>query len=152
MQCSVVETGRLRRFWTQGFRHCGLSSRSTEWHKLPARLCGCTKWKRLQEKAVDFEPFLANREDLATVLSTADLAIIPSRSEGFGVTALETLSAGWPFLVTQASGFGEALQDVLPQSTLGCIDSEESHKWAEAIKSVREAAIAECQIIRESYG
>ena len=62
---------------------------------------------------------LENREDLATLLSTADLAIRPSRSEGFGLTALEALSAGLPFLVTQASGFGEALQDVLSQSTPG---------------------------------
>ena len=65
--------------------------------------------------------FLENRGDLATLLSTADLAIIPSRSEGFGLTALETLSGGWPFLVTQASGFEEALQDVLPQSTLSAV-------------------------------
>ena len=46
------------------------------------------------------KPYLENREDLAALLSTADLAIIPSRSEGFGLTALEALSAGLPFLVT----------------------------------------------------
>ena len=33
------------------------------------------------------------------------------------LTALETLSTGRPFLVTQNSGFGETLQNVLPQST-----------------------------------
>lgn len=64
------------------------------------------------------------------------------------------LSAGLPFLVTQASGFGEAQQDVLPQSTSWFVDSEESEKWAEAIKSVkekgREAAIAECQTPRKA--
>ena len=102
------------------------------------------------------KPFLENRKDLATLLSTADLAIIPSRSEGFGLTALEVLSAGRPFLVTQTSGFGEALQDALPQSITWIVDSEEPEKWAEAIKSVREkgreAAIAECQTLRKSYG
>ena len=100
--------------------------------------------------------FLENREDLATLLSTADLAIIPSRSEGFGLTALEALSAGLPSLVTQASGFGEALQDALSQSIPWVVDSEESDEWAEAIKSVREkgreAAIAGCQTLQESYG
>ena len=55
------------------------------------------------KKQLIVKSFLENRGDLATLLSTADLAIIPSRSEGFGLTALETLSGGWPFLVTQAS-------------------------------------------------
>lgn len=75
----------------------------------------------LSKKQLIVKSFLENRGDLATLLSTADLAIIPSRSEGFGLTALETLSGGWPFLVTQASGFEEALQDVLPQSTLSTV-------------------------------
>ena len=110
----------------------------------------------LRKNQLIVKPFLENRRDLATLLSTADLAIIPSRSEGFGLTALEVLSAGRPFLVTQTSGFGEALQDALPQNTPWVVDSEESEKWAEAIKSVRgkgrQAAIAECQTLRESYG
>ena len=87
------------------------------------------------------------------MLCTADLAITPSRPERFGLTVLEAF-AGLPFLVTQASGFGEAQQDVLPQSTSWFVDSEESEKWAEAIKSVkekgREAAIAECQTPRKA--
>ena len=74
----------------------------------------------LSKKQLIVKSFLENRGDLATLLSTADLAIIPSRSEGFGSTALETLSGGWPFLA-QASGFEEALQDVLPQSTLSAV-------------------------------
>ena len=75
----------------------------------------------LSKKQLIVKSFLENRGDLATLLSTADLAIIPSRSEGFGLTALETLSGGWSFLATQASGFEEALQDVLPQSTLSAV-------------------------------
>ena len=75
----------------------------------------------LSKKQLIVKSFLENRGDLATLLSTADLAIIPSRSEGFGLTALGTLSGGWSFLVTQASGFEEALQDVLPQSTLSAV-------------------------------
>ena len=110
----------------------------------------------LRRKQLIVKEYLEDWEDLATVLSAADLAIIPSRSEGFGLTALEALSVGLPFLVTQTSGFGKALQGALPQSTPWIVDSEESDKWAEAIKSVRKkgrkAAIAECQTLRESYG
>ena len=62
------------------------------------------------------KPFLENQGDLATRPSTADLAIVPSRSEGFGLTALEALFAGRTFLVTQTNGFGETVQNVLLQS------------------------------------
>ena len=59
--------------------------------------------------------------------------IIPSRTEGFGLTALEALSAGIPFLVSQNSGFGEALQEI-PRGSAFIVDSEDSEDWAEDIK------------------
>ena len=92
--------------------------------------------------------FVENREDLGRLLSTASLAVIPSRTEGFGLTALEALSAGLPFLVCQNSGFGEALQEI-PHGSSWIVDSEDPKKWAEAIRSVRkkgrESALKECQ-------
>ena len=98
--------------------------------------------------------FIDNREDLATLLSTASLAVIPSRTEGFGLTALEALSAGLPFLVSQNSGFGEALQEI-PSGLSWIIDSEDPEEWAQAIKGVREkgreTAVQECQELRTLY-
>ena len=98
--------------------------------------------------------YLKNRDDLATLLSTANLAVIPSRTEGFGLTALEALSAGLPFLVCQNSGFGEALQEI-PLGSTWIVDSEDPKKWAEAIKGVRkkgrESALKECQELRTCY-
>ena len=98
--------------------------------------------------------YLENRDDLATLLSTANLAVIPSRTEGFGLTALEALSAGLPFLVSQNSGFGEALQEISSGSSW-IIDSEDPEKWAEAIKGVRqkgrETVLNECQELRTLY-
>ena len=81
--------------------------------------------------------FIDDREDLATLLSTASLAVIPSRTEGFGLKALEALSAGLPFLVSQNSGFGEALQEI-PSGLSWIIDSKDPEEWAQAIKGVRE--------------
>ena len=98
--------------------------------------------------------FVENREDLGRLLSTASLAVIPSRTEGFGLTALEALSAGLPFLVCQNSGFGEALQEI-PHGSSWIVDSEDPKKWAEAIRSVREkgreSALKECQELRTRY-
>jgi len=96
--------------------------------------------------------YLESREDLAKVLCAVNLSIIPSRSEGFGLTALEALSAGLPFLVSQNSGFGDAIQDI---GSSFIVDSEDPETWAEAIKGVQqkgsEAALQECQELRERY-
>ena len=98
--------------------------------------------------------YLENRDDLATLLSRANLAIIPSRTEGFGLTALEALSAGLPFLVSQNSGFGEALEEI-PSGSSWIVDSEDPKDWAKAIKAVREkgreTAVKECQELRTLY-
>jgi len=108
----------------------------------------------LHRSQLTVKGFVENREDLARLLSTSNLAVIPSRTEGFGLTALEALSAGLPFLVCQNSGFGEALQEVSHGSSW-IVDSEDPKKWAEAIKGVRKkgrkSALKECQELRTLY-
>ena len=85
-------------------------------------------------------------------MCASNVAIVPSRTEGFGLTALEALSAGLPFLVSQNSGFGEAIQEI---GSSFVVNSEDPEHWAEAIKSVRqkgsERAIKECQELRARY-
>ena len=72
------------------------------------------------------------REQLAAQFCEADLAIMPSRSEGFGLAALEALSAGLPVLVSGNSVFGDALKELLFGS--GCVvNSEDANEWAKAI-------------------
>ena len=108
----------------------------------------------LSRSQLTVKGYLEHREDLATLLSTANLAVIPSRTEGFGLTALEALSAGLPFLVSQNSGFGEALEEI-PSALSWIIDSEDPEEWAQAIKGVREkgreTAFKECQELRTLY-
>ena len=98
--------------------------------------------------------YLEDSEDLLTLLCASNLVIIPSRTEGFGLTALEALSAGIPFLVSQNSGFGEALQEI-PRGSAVIVDSEDPEDWAEAIKVTRqkgnEGAFQECQELRALY-
>ena len=57
--------------------------------------------------------FLKDRQSLKRLFCEVDLVVMPSRTEGFGLTALEALSAGLPILVRRNSGFGEALSEVL---------------------------------------
>ena len=108
----------------------------------------------LSPNQLTIKGYLENRDDLAMFLSTADVAVIPSRTEGFGLTALEALSAGLPFLVGKNSGFGEALLEI-PSGRPWVIDSEYPEEWAKAIKGVREkgreTAVKECQELRTLY-
>ena len=111
------------------------------------------KYGLLQNQLI-VKGYLENREDLLTLLCASNLVIIPSRTEGFGLTALEALSAGIPFLVSQNSGFGEALQEI-PRGSAFIVDSEDPEDWAEAIKATREkdneGAFQECQELRARY-
>ena len=56
--------------------------------------------------------FDENRETLASLFSVVDIAILPSKTEGFGLSALEAISAGLPVLVSGNSGIAEALREV----------------------------------------
>ena len=80
--------------------------------------------------------FNESREQLARLFCEVDLAIMPSRTEGFGLAALEALSAGLPVLVSGNSGLGEALQEVLIGSNC-VVESKDPKDWANAIKAVR---------------
>ena len=95
-----------------------------------------------------------NRKQLAKQFYEADLVIMPSRSEGFGLAALEALSAGLPVLVSGNSGIGKALKKV-PNGSNCVIRSEDPVKWAEAIKAVcrkeRKVRLDEAILLRQKY-
>ena len=98
--------------------------------------------------------FNGSREQLAQLFCEVDLAIMPSRTEGFGLAALEALSAGLPVLVSGNSGLGQALKKVQYGSSC-VVDSEDPKDWASAIKVVRhkdrEIRLFESKILRETY-
>ena len=56
--------------------------------------------------------FVQDREGLKHLLQQVDLAVMLSRTEGFILTGLEAMSAGYPVLLGRNSGFGEALHSV----------------------------------------
>ena len=94
------------------------------------------------------------REVLANLFCEVDLAIMPSKTEGFGVSALEALSAGLPVLVSGNSGLGEALKGV-PFGAQCVVDSEDPKEWAKKIQEVRhkkrEVRLLESRLLREKY-
>ena len=94
------------------------------------------------------------RDELAKQLCEADLALMLSRTKGFGLAALEALSAGLPVLVSGNSGIGKALKKV-PYGSNCVVNNEDPVKWAEAIKAVcrkeREARLLEAILVRQNY-
>ena len=99
--------------------------------------------------------FVQSREELKRLFQEVDLVLMPSRTEGFGLTGLEALSAGLPLLVSRNSGFGEALCK-LPFGSSFVIDSEDPEAWASAIKEIwnkdRQGRLDEAETLRTSYG
>ena len=95
-----------------------------------------------------------NRETLANLFSVVDIAILPSKTEGFGLSALQAISAGLPVLVSGNSGIAEALRKV-PNGSQCIVDSEDPADWARAIKAVRNkkrfVRLAEAKSLRENY-
>ena len=95
-----------------------------------------------------------DREQLAKQFCQDDLVIMPSRTEGFGLVALEALSAGLPVLVSDNSGIGKALKKV-PIGPNCVVRGEDPVKWAEAIKAVcrkeRKVRLEEAILLRQKY-
>ena len=99
--------------------------------------------------------FLKSTQEFIQLFCEVDLALLPSRSDGFGLTALEALSAGLPVLVSRNTGFGEALSKV-PFGSFYVIDSEDPSVWASAIEQVwkkdRATRLQETENLRTWYG
>ena len=108
----------------------------------------------ISKRQLTVRRFLQSKEKLKDCFCEVDLCIMPSRTEGFGLTALEALSAGLPILVSGNSGFGDALRSV-PSGKSFVVDSEDPKVWAEAIAVVRKKKrperLKEIERLRASY-
>ena len=97
--------------------------------------------------------YMDSREDLKRLFCEVDLVLMPSRTEGFGLTGLEALSAGLPVLVSKNSGFGEALGSV--PCSLFVIADEDPSAWRAAIESSwnkdRKSRLDEVKAVRGFY-
>lgn len=55
--------------------------------------------------------FLGNREDVAYLLAAADIMLLPSESESFGLAALEAMASGCAVVASNIGGLPEVLSD-----------------------------------------
>lgn len=55
--------------------------------------------------------FLGRVEDVATLLRAVNVVCVPSRSEGLGLAAIESMAAGVPVVATAVGGLTEVVED-----------------------------------------
>ncbi len=55
--------------------------------------------------------FLGKQDDVESLLSVADLLLLPSEEEAFGLAALEAMSCGVPVIGTRVGGVPEVVED-----------------------------------------
>ena len=94
-------------------------------------------------------------KEMKKMLRQADVIVMPSRTEGFGLVALEAISAGVPVLVSSESGIAEALENVEGGMTV-IVDSDKPEDWAGRIKQLSEQKPkdrhASAMSLRDKYG
>jgi len=109
---------------------------------------------RIAKTQLTVRKFVDSRDKMKDLFCEVNLAIMPSRTEGFGLIALEALSAGLPILVSGNSGFAKALREV-EIGNFCIVDSTDPKEWAKKIKAVREKHgewLRDIKALRESYG
>ncbi|XP_044179041.1 uncharacterized protein LOC114952140 isoform X2 [Acropora millepora] len=108
----------------------------------------------LDKKQFTVVPFEKNTENLKKLLCRVQLAILPSREEGFGTSILPALSAAVPVLISGNTGLGMAVKE-LPSGAGYIINSQAPQVWAVEIEKVREKGVGKCSIdaqkLRKEY-
>jgi alpha-1,6-mannosyltransferase len=74
--------------------------------------------RRARGLPVEFVGFVDGREELASLLASADVALAPGPHETFGLAALESLATGTPVVVSRSS----ALADIVTPACGGHFD------------------------------
>jgi glycosyltransferase involved in cell wall biosynthesis len=100
-------------------------------------LAGEGPMRRTLEASLPSNPrliFPGHIEDPSRLLAALDLFIMPSRSEAWGLAALEAMASGLPVIASNTGGLAEMID---AGQTGWLISQGDAHAWADAI---REAA------------
>ena len=110
---------------------------------------------RINRNQLIIRGYCSDPEELKMMFYQSDLVALPSRTEGFGLVALEAVSAGIPILVSGESGIAEALREVEGGNTVIVELDEDADEWARRIREMSEESAeereAKARRLRENY-
>ncbi|PFX30254.1 Mitochondrial import receptor subunit TOM70 [Stylophora pistillata] len=110
---------------------------------------------------VAVKPFEVSLETIGVEIRGVSLVLIPFLSDGFGVLALEAISAGVPVLITSSSGLAKCIQQEFDERFLKFVCATErttlgdrTEDWSDAIEEIvndREKAFSLAASLREQW-
>ena len=110
---------------------------------------------RIKRNQLTIRSYCNKQDELRMMFREADLVTLPSRTEGFGLVALEAISAGLPVLVSDESGIADALEKVEGGHSV-IVESDDAGKWAQRIQQLAGQTPEErennAKLLRENYG
>lgn len=90
--------------------------------------------RQVQEYDIKNVAFLGERRDVEMIMPSADLFILPSISEGFPITILESLASGVPVVATRVGGVVE----IESESVVKLVEPGQPEALARAIKEMEQ--------------
>lgn len=109
----------------------------------------------IKRNQLTIRSYCNKQDDLRMMFREADLVTLPSRTEGFGLVALEAISAGLPVLVSDESGIADALEMVEGGDSV-IVESDNTRQWAQRIQQLSSQTPEErennAKLLRENYG
>ena len=98
--------------------------------------------------------YCSEQDELKMMFHESDMIALPSRTEGFGLVALEAISAGIPVLVAGESGIAEALHEVEGGESV-IVESDDAEEWAQRIQRLSDQSPEEressAKLLRANY-
>ncbi len=90
--------------------------------------------RQVQEDDIKNVTFLGERRDVELIMPSADLFILPSISEGFPITILESLASGVPVVATRVGG----VMEIESESVVRLVEPSQPEALAQAIKEMEQ--------------
>ena len=104
---------------------------------------------------ITIRSYCSEQAELKMNFFQSDLVALPSRTEGFGLVALEAISAGIPVLISGETGLAEALKEVGGGKCFIVESDNDAKAWAQSIKELSSQSPEERQTnaiqLRENY-
>jgi len=89
----------------------------------------------------DMVDFVGERLDIVALLSAADVFLLPSSQESFGMSAMEAMACGTPVVASRVGGLPEVIDD--GDTGFLCDEDDTSAMAARAIELLTDAALHE---------